>query len=127
MFNEIHCDYPLAPTKEDVQKDWLSRYQTNISEQKKNNENCGPAIGKVKKLLQTLYDKTHYIIHYKLLKLYVKLGLIVTKLYRIVKFKQELWLKLYITLNTNKRKAARNKFEEALYKVIDQLKLWKNM
>ena len=84
----------------------------------KNNENCGPTIGKVKKLLQTLHDKTHYIIHYKLLKLYVKLGLIVTKLYRIVKFKQELWLEPYITQNTNKRKAAKNKFEEALYKLL---------
>ena len=116
--HESHRDYPLAPTKEVIQKDWLSRYQTNISEQMKNNENCGPTIGKMKKLLQTLHDKTHYTIHYKLLKLYVKLGLIVTKLYRIVKFKQELWLELYITLNTNKRKAAKNKFEEALYKLL---------
>ena len=48
----------------------------------------------------------------------MKLGLIVTKLYRIVKFKQELWLELYITLNTNKWKAAKNKFEEALYKLL---------
>ena len=111
-------DYPLAPTMEVVQKDWLSRYQSNISEQMKNNENCGPTIVKVKKLLQTLHDKTHYIFHHKLLKLYVKLGLIVTKLYRIVKFKQELWLEQYITLNTNKRKAAKNKFEEALYKLL---------
>ena len=41
---------------------------------------CGPAIGKVKKLSQTLHDKTQYIVHYKLLKLYVKLGYFVTKL-----------------------------------------------
>ena len=40
---------------------------------------CGPAIGKMKKLLQNLHDKTQYIVHYKLLKLYVKLGFIVTK------------------------------------------------
>ena len=118
LLHESHRDYPLAPTKEVVQKDWLSRYQTNISEQMKNNENCGPTIGKMKKLLQTLHDKTPYIIHYKVLKLYVKLGFIVTKLYRIVKFKQELWLEPYITLNTNKRKAAKNKFEEALYKLL---------
>ena len=118
LLHESHRDYPLAPTKDFVQKDWLSRYRTNVSEQMKNNENCGPAIGKVKKLLQTLHDKTHFINHYKLLNLYVKLGLIVTKLYRIVKFKQELWLESYITLNTNKWKAAKNKFEEALYKLL---------
>ena len=118
LLHESHRDYPLAPTKEVVQNDWLSRYQTNVSEQMKNNENCGPAFGKVKKILQTLHDKTHYIIHYKLLTLYEKLGLIVTKLYRIVKFKQELWLEPYITLNTSKRKAAKNKFEEELYKLL---------
>ena len=54
-------DYPLASTKAVVQKDWLSRYQKNVSEQIKNNENSGPAIGKVKKLLQVLHDKTQYI------------------------------------------------------------------
>ena len=83
-----------------------------------NNENCGPAKGKVKKLLQTLHDKTHYIFQYKLLELYAKLGLIVTKLYRIVKFKQEMWLEPYRTINTNKRKATKNKFEETLYKLL---------
>ena len=49
LLHERHRDYPLAPTKDVVQKGWLSRYQTNLSEQMKNNENCGPAIGKVKK------------------------------------------------------------------------------
>ena len=92
MLHESHRDYPLAPAKEVVQKDWLSRYQTNVSEKMKNNENCGPAIGKVKNFQQILHDKTHYIIHYKHLKLYVKLCLIFTQLYRIVNFKQELWL-----------------------------------
>ena len=48
----------------------------------------------------------------------MKLGIIVTKLYRIVKFKPELLLEPYITPNTNKRKAAKNKFEEALYKLL---------
>ena len=35
LLHESHRDYPLAPTKELVQKDWLSRYQTKISEQMK--------------------------------------------------------------------------------------------
>ena len=47
LLHESHRDYPLAPTKELVQKDRLSRYQTNISEQMKNNENCGSARNKV--------------------------------------------------------------------------------
>ena len=35
LLHESHRDYQLAPTKEVVQKDWFSRYQTNISEQMK--------------------------------------------------------------------------------------------
>ena len=90
LLHESHHDYPLAPTK--ALRKWFTKISWADTKQMKNNDNCGPAIGKVKKLLQTLLDKTYFIIHYKLLKLYVKLGLIVTKLYRIVKFEEELWL-----------------------------------
>ena len=69
LLHKSHSDYPLAPTKDVVQKDWLSRYQTNLSEQMKNKDNCGSAIVVVKKLLQILYDKTQYKVHYKFLKL----------------------------------------------------------
>ena len=48
----------------------------------------------------------------------MKLDLNVTKLYRIVKLKPELLLEPYIKLSTNKRKAAKNKFGEALYKLL---------
>ena len=57
--------------------------------------------------------------HYKLLQLYVWLSLKITKVHRVLRFKQELWLEPLITLNTNKRKSARNKFEEALYKLLN--------
>ena len=66
-----------------------------------------------------MHNKSNYTAHYKLLQLYVRLGLKITKVHRVLKFKQELWLEPYITLNTNKRKAARNKFEEALYKLLN--------
>ena len=46
------------------------------------------------------------------------LGLSVTKMYRVVKFEQELWLEPYITLKTKNWRAAKNKFEESLYKLL---------
>ena len=66
-----------------------------------------------------MHNKSNYTVHYKLLQLYVRLGLKIMNVHRILKFKQELWLEPYITLNTNKRKAARNKFEKALYKLLN--------
>ena len=117
--HEDHQDYPLVPTKESVPQDWLSPYQTNLLEQMKNQDIARRSIGKTKKLLQTLHDKSNYTIHYKLLQLFVRLGLKVKKVHRVLKFEQEAWLEPYITLNTTKRQQARNKFEEDLYKLLN--------
>ena len=84
--HDDHRDFPLAPTKDFVEDAWLSDYQIELKEQH-NLPNS-----KVKKLLQTLFDKEKYVVHYKLLKLYVDLGLIVKKLYRVLQFRQEQWL-----------------------------------
>ena len=97
-------DYPLAPVKEIVQDVWLSDFQINLKEQYHIPE------AKVPKLLQTLFDKKNYVVHYKLLQLYVQLGLRITKLHRVLQFNQERWLEPYITLNSNMRKKATNKF-----------------
>ena len=65
----------------------------------------------MKKLIQTLFDKQNYTLHYQTLKLYVELGLVVTKFHRVLSFKQQKWLAPYVQLNTEKRKQA-NKFED---------------
>ena len=110
----------MAITKEVVQKYRLSRFlKKNLSEQMKNFENCGPAKVKMKTSFSYFFDKTHYLIFYKLQNFYVKLGLIVTNLYRIVMFKQEMWLELY---SKNKTNSERQKmFEEALKKSMINL------
>ena len=76
-------DFRLAPTKDFVEDAWLSDYQIELKEQH------NLPTSKVMKLLQTLFDKEKYIVNYKLLKLYVDLGLIVKKLYRVLQFRQE--------------------------------------
>ena len=74
--SEIHDqqqDYPLAPEKTLVKDDWLSDYQIEVKLRYSLPEN------KVNKLLQTMFDKSKYVLHYKLLQLYVPLGLRIKK------------------------------------------------
>ena len=79
--HDYHQDFPLAPSKNIVEDDWLSDYQVNLRE----SHNLPPS--KVPKLLQTFFDKDHYVLHYKLLKLYVNLGLFVRKMHRVLQGK----------------------------------------
>ena len=84
--HDDHRDFPLAPTEDFVEDAWLSAYQIELKEQ------LNLPTSRVKKLLQTLFDKEKYVVYYKLLKLYVDLGLIVKKLNRVLQFRQEQWL-----------------------------------
>ena len=71
------------------------------------------------KLLLTLEDKFNYILHFKNLKLYLRLGLKISKIHRVLTFIQADILNPYITLNTNLRKEATNDFEKDLYKLLN--------
>ena len=51
-------------------------------------------------------------------KQYLKLGLKLTTVHRILEFDQSKWLKPYIDLNTRLRKQANSKFEKDFAKVI---------
>ena len=114
--SEIHDqqqDYPLAPEKTLVKDDWLSDYQLEVKQRYNLPEN------KVNKLLQTMFDKSKYVLHYKLLQFYVRLGLRIKKVHRILKFTQSKWHEPYITLNSAMRKKTTNRFEQNYYKLMN--------
>ena len=70
-------------------------------------------------------DKTNYVVHYRNIQLYLSLGMKLTKIYRVLKFKQSDWMKIYINFNTEKEKNAVHSFEKDFFKLMI-ICLWQN-
>ena len=82
---------------------------------------------KSKKLLCDWTDKKNYLVHYRMLKFYVRHGMIVDKIHEIISFKQSKWLQKYINFNTQKRNKAKNDFEKDSYKLLNNAFYGKTM
>ena len=59
-------------------------------------------VGDVKKIIPNLDDKTNYVVHYRNLQLYFPLGIKLTKIHRVLTFKQSDWMKKLTLKNTEK-------------------------
>ena len=66
-------------------------------------------IERVEKLVANLHDKTEYVMRIRNLKKAFNHRLILEKVYRMIKFNQKAWLKLYIDMNTDLKKAKKQK------------------
>ena len=58
--------------------------------------------GNVKKLVPNFFDKEKYVLHYENLRLYLRLGLKLKEIYRVLEFNQSQWLKPYVKFNRKK-------------------------
>ena len=93
----MHNDYPLVPKKLEINQKMLPKYCSNIANK------YGIKIGGVNKLVPNLGNKSKYIVHYRNLHLYFSFRMKLTKVHRLLKFKQSDWLKKHIDFNTDKR------------------------
>ena len=75
-------------------------------------------VGDVKKLVPNLGNKTNYVVHYRILQLYLSLGMKLTKIHKVLNLKQSDWMKKYIDFNSEKRMNSANDFEIYFLKLM---------
>ena len=112
--HELHNDYPLAPEKLAICSDILSKYYIV----KEIADKYEIKVGDLKKLIPNLDNKTKYVLHYKNLQVYLSLGMKLTKIDRVLKFKQSDWMKKYIGFNNKRRMNSANDFEKDFFKLM---------
>ena len=84
-------------------------------------------IKKCNKLVCNVYDKENYVVHVRALKQALNHGLIFKKVYKIIQFNQEEWLKPYLGMNTKLRTEAKNDFEKDFLKLMNSAVFGKAM
>ena len=106
-------DYPLCPEIKNIPQNMLSEYQKYL-----NNKLNDKYSQKDKKLILDLLPKKNYKVYYKNLEYYLKLGVKVTKVHRILNFDEKPFLKEYSDLNTELRKNSKNDLEKLMNNAI---------
>jgi hypothetical protein len=105
--HDQHNDLPLAPHRVKITKNMLSPFlKDNASFHHVPSE----------KLMNTLYPKENYTLHYRTYKFYVAHGLIVKKIHKVMSFKQAPYIRPFIELNTRLRNDANSKFQKDIWK-----------
>ena len=69
-------------------------------------------------MVPNLGNKTKGIVQYKNLQLYLSLGIKLTKIHKVLKFKQSGWIHKYIDFNTEKGINAANSFQKDFFKLM---------
>ena len=115
-------EHPPAPSKEIVQITELSTDQVDMM-----GKLVITSLPKVPKLIQSLQEKSGYVLHYLTLQLYIQLGVKVTHLHRGLQFRQCKWMAPFVQMNTELRKKARNTFEENFCKLTINSSFGKTM
>ena len=95
---ELCNDYVLAPEAFAVSSGVLSKYCKEIA------DNYKIKVGDIKPLIPDLDNKTKHELHYRNRQFYLSLGMKLTKIHGVLKFKQSNWMKKHIDFNTIKRK-----------------------
>ena len=110
--HDLHNDLPLAPEKIVIPNEALSPYQTNLLTNAYRS-------AKIPKLIPNFYKKESYVTHYRNLKYYLKMGMVLKKVHRVLSFRQEAWIRPYVSFNTEKRQQATSTSQKNFFKFLN--------
>ncbi|XP_048256619.1 uncharacterized protein LOC125382162 [Haliotis rufescens] len=114
--HKLHAAFPMAPTHDNIPFEDFSPYHKELLSQFYTSQ-CQKPSGK--KLFATLKDRLNYVVHFKTLQLYLRHGLVLQHIHRVLKFKQGPWLKPYVQLNLESRKHATDACDKDRYKLMN--------
>ena len=115
--HDLHNGYALASENQKVKTEWLSEWQSK-----------GYKESNIEKLITSFFEKKNYGINYRLLKLFLALGLKLKKVNRVLEFDQEPFMKSYIMKNTAERaKKDATAFEKDFFKLMNNSVYGKTM
>ena len=127
---EIHDktqDFPLAPEAARVTEDMFTPYMQECWTRRCEFRSGSSKFKPETKLLMSCVDKKEYVVHFKLLKFYLEMGMKITKIHSVIAFKQSALFKNYIDSNSAKRQSATDDFTKDLYKLLNNALFGKTM
>ena len=109
---------PFVPESKKINPDVFSDYMETIKPDTYN---------QAEKMICDSSDKKNFLVHYRLLKSFVRHGMIVEKVHSVISFKQSKWLEKYKSFITQKRNKAKNDFEKDFYNLLNNAFYGKTM
>ena len=117
IIKEKTKDFPFSPANKKIEPD-NSDYMREIKPDSHT---------QTKKMICDWSDKKNYLIHYRMLKFYVREGMINDKVHNVISFKQSKWLEKKINIITREKNQAVNDFEKDFYKLLNNAFYGKTM
>lgn len=108
-----HSSLPLCPHRCKVTEKMLSPFTLHVLRELR-----GTDVHESEKLLSTFLPRKNYVVHAANLALYLRLGMTLQKVHRVLQFTHDDFLAKYITFCTQKRKASKSDFRKRMFKAF---------
>jgi hypothetical protein len=116
--HELHSDFPLAPENTTVTASDLSAESLKTLQSLRGNINIGDAKHTATKLIGSFRERKNYVVHFSTLKTYLRLGMKLKKIHRILAFNQSNFMAPYIEYIAKLRAETNSKWENKTYKLL---------